>query len=112
MDNSLKLLGACAATLGAVTLGVLLPVDSSNPAPRPFTQQSHTSTTQPQVPHWMTVSCKREDSMNCFWDASRKGNHVGQSFYVRAMPHVKGYKHPMVCVFYVHKPAWDYCNQE
>lgn len=32
----------------------------------------------PRVPQ---IPCATEDSANCFWDASRHGNGLGQSFY-------------------------------
>lgn len=57
------------------------------------------------VAHWMNRACPTEDSVNCFWDAKHRGNHKGDSFYVRHMPASN-----VVCVMYPAKPWLDYCD--
>lgn len=55
------------------------------------------------APHWMTVNCATEDSVNCYWDGGSKGPRLQE--FVREMP---GRTH-MVCVIHVRRPALDYC---
>jgi len=47
-------------------------------------------------PSWAEKPCKYEDSTNCLWDASVRGNGVGHSFYVREI-------NGLTCVMYVSK---------
>ncbi len=49
------------------------------------------------TPFWFRTPCYYEDSVNCYWDAGRRGNGVGQSFYIRDMPG------PTTCLFYVNR---------
>lgn len=60
-------------------------------------------------PSWTARPCVTEDSVNCYWDASIRGNGSGHSFIVRAVP---GRAH-IVCVFYVERTyarSHDYCS--
>lgn len=37
------------------------------------------------VAYLILPPCDREDSLNCYWDASVQGNGQGQSFFTLAM---------------------------
>lgn len=39
------------------------------------------ATDAPPTPKFMTTPCAFEDSVNCYWDASKHGNGEGHSFF-------------------------------
>lgn len=72
------------------------------------TQYPVTHRQQMPVPAWMTHPCVNEDSVNCYYDAQKRGNHKGVSFYVRQIPHT-GKRHPLVCQLRVNHVRYDQC---
>lgn len=44
---------------------------------------SSTDRSTPVIPWWVSRECPQEDSVNCYWNGTERGNGTGPSFIVR-----------------------------
>lgn len=82
--NLRNLVGYTAAlTIGFTSAATISVAMAADPAPAPVTSSE---TYTPPAPKWTQRPCRYEDSVNCVWDANRRGFIGGQSFIVRKIP--------------------------
>ncbi len=94
--NVVGLVLAIALAIGLAVMGEIARAD------QPRATAAIVQKGQP-TPFWFRTPCAVEDSVNCYWDAGRRGNKRGRSFYIRDL------RGPLTCLFYVdRKYAWKH----